>query len=43
MEAASEEGFRESGGRQRLDDEVVLLKKHKEVAYSVDMMRVRLV
>lgn len=44
MEAASEEeGFHESGGRQRLDDEVVLLKKHKEVAYNVDMTRVRLV
>lgn len=44
MEAGSEEeGFHESGGRQKLDDEVVLSKKHKEVAYNVDMMRVRLV
>lgn len=30
-------------GRQRLDDEVVLSRKHKDVAYNVDMMRVRLV
>lgn len=44
MEAESEEeGFHESGDRQRLDDEVVLSKKHKEVAYNVDMMTVRLV
>lgn len=44
MEAGSEEeGFHESGGRQKLDDEVVLSKEHTEVAYNVDMMRVRLV
>lgn len=40
---SEEEGFHESEGKQRLDDEVVLSKKHKEVAYNVDMMKVRLV
>lgn len=44
MEAESgEEGFHESGGRQRLDDEAVLSKMRKEVACNVDTMRARLV
>lgn len=44
MEAESEEeGFHGNGGRQKLDDEEVWSKKHKEVAYNVDTMRVKLV
>lgn len=44
MEAESEEqGFHESGGRQRLDDEVVLSKKHKGVACNADRRKARLV
>lgn len=42
MEAESEEGgFHERGGKSRLDDVVVLSRKHKEVAYNADMMRER--
>lgn len=42
VEAGAEEGFRESGGRQTLDGEVVLSKKHKEAACNAGRRRVRL-
>lgn len=44
MEAESEEGdFHENAGRQKLDDEVALSKRHKGEACNVDMMRERAV
>ncbi|KAI5193186.1 Otu Domain-Containing Protein 5 [Manis pentadactyla] len=44
LEAELESGdFHESVGRQRLGDEVVLPEKHKDVAYNLNLMRVRLV